>query len=284
MPEAPEASEASKAAKASTTAATAAASAVTAATAATAAAASAPATPWRADPYAAALRTGRGPLFLCRADGWLLPLEVERWCAGADTSDMTVLRRCEGTVLDIGCGPGRLVAALVAMGRPTLGIDVSPAAVARTVREGGSALRRSVFDPLPGEGRWGTALLIDGNIGIGGDPRALLERVAGIVAPGGLALVEAAPADVDERVRVRIDDGRAARPAAGPCTHRGAGHGPDARTGPGPRRDTDFPWARVGMTALLREAAAAGWTPVEEWTHTDRHFAALRRDRRDWRD
>ena len=72
---------------------------------------------WCADPYADALRAGRGPLFLRRTDGWLLPLEVERWCAQADAADLSVLRRCEGAVLDVGCGPGRLVAALAARGR-----------------------------------------------------------------------------------------------------------------------------------------------------------------------
>ncbi|MFG2194848.1 methyltransferase domain-containing protein [Streptomyces sp. NPDC048639] len=227
---------------------------------------------WRADPYATALRTGRGPLFLRRADGWLLPLDVERWCAGADSSDMSVLRRCEGSVLDIGCGPGRLVAALAAMGRVSLGIDVSPAAVARTVGEGGQALRRSVFDPLPGEGRWGTALLIDGNIGIGGDPRALLERVAAIVAPGGLALVEAAPGDLDERVRVRIDDGRGTAASGTVAVPAARGLRTAACA------DTDFPWARVGIAALHREARAAGWSPAGQWTHTGRPFTALRRD------
>ena len=30
-------------------------------------------------------------------------------------------------------------------------------------------LHRSVFDRLPGTGRWGTVLLLDGNLGIGGD-------------------------------------------------------------------------------------------------------------------
>ncbi|NEB79500.1 SAM-dependent methyltransferase, partial [Streptomyces sp. SID14478] len=34
--------------------------------------------PWCADPYADALRRESGPLFLRRADGWLLPLDVER--------------------------------------------------------------------------------------------------------------------------------------------------------------------------------------------------------------
>lgn len=149
---------------------------------------SVPPLPSTTDPYTDALRTGRGPLFLRRPDGWLLPLEVERWCAAPDAADLTVLECCRGTVLDIGCGPGRLVAALAALGRPTLGIDVSPEAVARTVRTGGSALRRSVFDPLPREGSWGTTLLIDRNIGIGGDPGALLGRVAHLVADDGVLL------------------------------------------------------------------------------------------------
>lgn len=107
---------------------------------------------WQSDPYTDALRTGRGPLFLRRADGWLLPLDVERWCAGADRTDMSVLARCEGSVLDIGCGPGRLVAALAGRGHRALGVDVSPAAVARTARAGAPALCRSVFDRLPGRG------------------------------------------------------------------------------------------------------------------------------------
>ncbi|MFD5841041.1 methyltransferase domain-containing protein [Streptomyces chartreusis] len=85
-----------------------------------------PPTAWAAaDPYATALRAGRGPLFLRRADGWLLPLDVERWCTHADPVDLDVLDRCEGAVLDVGCGPGRLVAALSARGRTVLGIDVS---------------------------------------------------------------------------------------------------------------------------------------------------------------
>ncbi|MFC4607167.1 methyltransferase domain-containing protein [Streptomyces maoxianensis] len=209
---------------------------------------------WQADPYTDALRSGRGPLFLRRPDGWLLPLEVERWCAAPDAADLTVLERCRGTVLDIGCGPGRLVAALAALGRPTLGIDVSPEAVARTVRTGGSALHRSVFDPLPREGSWGTALLIDGNIGIGGDPRALLARVTQLVADDGVLLAETSPLDVDERVQVRVFDGGSAQGSA-------------------------FPWARVGTPALLDYARSAGWATDEadQWMVAGRTFVALRR-------
>ncbi|MFI7409495.1 methyltransferase domain-containing protein [Streptomyces sp. NPDC049627] len=209
--------------------------------------------PWSADPYARALSTGRGPLFLRRTDGWLLPLDVERWCADADAADLEVLRRCEGAVLDVGCGPGRLVAALGRQGRRVLGIDVSEAAVAHAARLGGPALHRSVFDPLPGEGRWGTALLVDGNIGIGGDPRALLDRMAQLLTPRGLLMAETVPdLDLDERIQVHVTD---ARGTAG----------------------TLFPWARLGTPALLRHAERAGWRAVDQWRAGGRSFAALRR-------
>ncbi len=65
-----------------------------------------------------------------------------------------------------------------------LGIDVVPEAVEQTRRRGASALQRDLFDALPGEGRWQTALLADGNVGIGGDPVALLARTRDLVQPG----------------------------------------------------------------------------------------------------
>jgi SAM-dependent methyltransferase len=221
--------------------------------------------PWTNDPYAHALITGRGPLYLRRmgydgaqpADAGqeaLLPLDVERWCAAPDAADTALLRRCHGhgPVLDIGCGPGRLVTLLTAQRRPALGVDLSPAAVARTRRSGGAALRRSVFDRLPGEGRWGTALLVDGNIGIGGDPHTLLERVRQLVAPAGRLLVEADSHDLDERLTVRVEDA----------------HG---------RHSRHFRWARLGTPALLRAADAAGWTPAARWSVGTRHFVELHR-------
>ncbi|WP_078630508.1 class I SAM-dependent methyltransferase, partial [Streptomyces roseochromogenus] len=150
--------------------------------------------------------------------------------------------------------PGRLVADLAARGRTVLGIDVSEAAVDHTVGLGGQALRRSVFEPLPGEGRWDTVLLMDGNIGIGGEPAALLERVAALLRPGGLLIAETVPGHVDERARVQVVD----------------------TTGVPRTTGAPFPWARLGTPALLRYARRAGWRPVAQWSADGRCFAALR--------
>ncbi|MFG3256800.1 class I SAM-dependent methyltransferase [Streptomyces sp. NPDC048172] len=207
-------------------------------------------------PFAPALRPRPGALFLRCADGRLLPLEADRWHAAPDAADATVLRRCRGAVLDVGCGPGRMVSGLAALGLRALGIDVSGAAVHGTVGRGGSALRRSVFDPLPGEGRWGTLLLMDGNVGIGGDPPALLRRLTELAAPDGVLLVETEAetgvAGTDERLTVRVHDGRSA-------------HGPA------------FPWARVGPRALRRYAAREGWRVTAQWHADGRAFTELRR-------
>ncbi|EFG65291.1 SAM-dependent methyltransferase [Streptomyces sp. SPB074] len=134
-------------------------------------------------------------------------------------------------------------------------MDISTAAVAHTARLGGRALCRSFFEPLPGEGRWGTVLLMDGNIGIGGGPAALPARAAALLAPGGLLLAETAPGDVDERAEVRVVGSR------------------DALTG---GAGQSFPWARVGTPALLRLAGHAGLRALAQWTAGGRSFVALR--------
>lgn len=159
---------------------------------------------------------------------------------------------CAGPSIDLGCGPGRLVAALAAQGTPALGIDLSPHAITLARARGVLAIRRDIFRPLPGEGRWACALLIDGNIGIGGDPGRLLRRVARLTAPGGRLLAEVACADVDRRGPVRI------------ITAGGVVSQP-------------FRWAALGAPALLREARVAGWHSGQVWDDGDRRFVALTR-------
>src|SRR5207247_1691171 len=83
-----------------------------------------------------------------------------------------ILAAVDGPVIDLGCGPGRLVLSLARRRVPALGVDTSPSAVALARSRGAAALQRDLFGPLPGEGRWGTAPLFDGNVGIGGAPAA----------------------------------------------------------------------------------------------------------------
>ncbi|MER7558250.1 class I SAM-dependent methyltransferase [Nocardioides sp. NPDC126508] len=126
-------------------------------------------------------------------DGRASRLPVEDWTRTADAADLALLSHCAGPTIDLGCGPGRMTAALAARGLPSLGVDVVPEAVAKTEARGGRAVCRDVFDPLPGEGWWATALLADGNLGIGGDPLALLARVRRLLVPGGRVVAEVHP-------------------------------------------------------------------------------------------
>ena len=127
---------------------------------------------------------------LVRDDGVELDLAVRRWRRSADGQDRWLLDRCTGPVIDLGCGPGRLVSALGERGVPALGVDLSAVAQRLCRRRRTPMVRRDVFGPLPGEGTWGQVLLADGNIGIGGDPLRLLHRAAQLLRPGGSVLVE----------------------------------------------------------------------------------------------
>jgi SAM-dependent methyltransferase len=197
--------------------------------------------------YEEMLRGEAVPMVLRTADGRALPFPISRWCAPPDAADEEMLRHCCGPVLDVGCGPGRLTIALTERGIPALGVDISRVAVTRVRQAGAPALRRSVFDPLPGQGRWATVLLADGNIGIGGLPTRLLRRCGQLLAPGGQLLVEAEPGNVDEQITACLEH-------------------PDGRRGPA------FPWARMGPVAVMRAAAKVGLHVIGQWRHADRVF------------
>ena len=126
-------------------------------------------------------------------DGRRDRLPVRSWLGGRnadDRFDNAVVRLCDGPTIDLGCGPGRLVAHLVQRGVPALGVDQSATAVALARRSGVPALRRDVFQPLPGTGRWQTVLLADGNVGLGGDPWRILRRAAELLCNRGRCLAE----------------------------------------------------------------------------------------------
>ncbi|HEY6695205.1 MAG TPA: class I SAM-dependent methyltransferase [Solirubrobacteraceae bacterium] len=172
------------------------------------------------------------------ADGTLEPLPLDRWVGAADAADTEVLELAEPSVLDLGCGPGRHLAALRACGKVALGVDLSPVAVRLASRRGAAAIPGDVFGDVPWAGRWRTALLMDGNVGIGGAPEALLRRTRELLAPGGAALVELDPPGAPTLcTRLRIE-------------------------APGVVSEW-FRWARVGVDGIEPLAARAG-LPVED--------------------
>ena len=193
------------------------------------------------------------PTCLRATDGSMLALPAHRWFAPADSVDAAVLDRAHGPVLDVGCGPGRHVVALCARGVDTLGIDISPAFLAVARARGATVLEACVFGRLPRTGRWASALLLDGNIGIGGDPTALLARLGELLRPDGRVHVELAPDDDHPR---------------GVLVVRAEHHAE-----PGPW----FRWAVVGPRRLDRVARDAGWRVVEHFTIGTRQFAELTR-------
>ncbi|MCG5432354.1 class I SAM-dependent methyltransferase [Mycobacterium sp. MYCO198283] len=128
-----------------------------------------------------------------RDDGHRRLLPVRDWLGGRNSDeafDAALVDMCEGPTLDLACGPGRLVARLIARGVPALGVDQSATAVRLAHRSGAPALHRDLFSPLPGTGRWQTVLLADGNVGIGGEPRRILARAAELLGSGGRCLAE----------------------------------------------------------------------------------------------
>lgn len=183
-------------------------------------------------------------------NGEQIVLNVRRWLAEPDDADHSLLDRCHGATLDIGCGPGRFTIALARRGHHSLGVDTAPTAVEITRAGGAAALCRSVFDTLPGEGTWDTVLLADGNLGIAGDPDRLLRRSHELLRRGGRLLVEPMTADVDHVVPVRLSNGR------GTASER-------------------FWWAQVGPSATVTRALAAGFEQLDSWTVSGRSFLSF---------
>ena len=186
---------------------------------------------------------------LVRSDGGVARLDVARWRAAAAGEDRWLLGRCRGDTIDLGCGPGRLLEALAARGVRALGVDLAPEAITQCRARGVPALHADVFAPLPDEGAWSHALLADGNLGIGGDPVALLRRAASLICRTGSVIVEldaGAPGLWCGHARVRCREA--------------IGH--------------PFPWATAGVDAVPRLAGLAGLRPTVIYRGS-RSFAEL---------
>jgi SAM-dependent methyltransferase len=179
------------------------------------------------------------------------PFEVGQWSSAPDWIDRELfIEPCTAPTIDVGCGPGRLVAEISSRGIRAMGIDVSAEAVRQTRVRGAWAQHSDVFATLPGEGRWNNALLADGNLGIGGDPVRLLRRLAEVLASDGQVIAEVGAHGVGfvrERRRLRIDG----------------------------QLSASFAWAEVGLDAIEAVAADAGMRVVGTRSVGGRHTATM---------
>lgn len=186
------------------------------------------------------------------ADGSALPSRAHHCLGPLTAEDDAVLEQAVPPVLDVGCGPGRHVLALAERGMVVLGIDITPAALDLARRRGAPVLARSVFERIPAAGRWATGLLLDGNVGIGGQPATLLARVASLLRPHGRLLIELEPPGREpDPVLVRFD----IEGVEGPW----------------------FAWSAVGADDLPAHAAAAGLRIDDVWRTGNRWFGSLGR-------
>ncbi|MET1053629.1 MAG: methyltransferase domain-containing protein [Mycetocola sp.] len=205
------------------------------------------------EPYARALlqndddvlmlrETERGELISAEA------VEISRWNAEADATDLSVLEAMSGPWLDIGCGPGRMVRAAMDRGVDAMGIDVSETAVEMANRAGLNVVLGSVFDPMPSEGLWRGALLADGNIGIGGDVAAMLRRCHELLADDGVLVVEVhSDPEMDRVYSARLLDTDGGKSAS-------------------------FPWAEIGLNRLIDHAIESGLSVSQVWELDGRTF------------
>lgn len=207
------------------------------------------------EPYARALRQGSDVLYLHELGKDDAPtpasVDVARFSARADDVDLRLLASVRGPVLDVGCGPGRMVRAAMELGLDALGIDVSATAIEIARENDLAVVHGSVFDPMPLEGRWQTVLLVDGNVGIGGDIDALLTRCAQLMSRDGEIVIETHP----DAARDRTFTGR--------LTDADGGH------------SESFPWAEIGLEPLVLRGARLGLRLRQAWSEDGRSFCRL---------
>ena len=203
---------------------------------------------------------GLAPLYLHTAHGHRFRLDLGPYFtspAALDPEERAFLAMARGTVLDVGCGPARHARHLQQRGLRALGLDRSPGAlaVARALGLRHTVHADAMTAPLPRG--IGTALLLDGNLGLAGSmhgTRRLLRRLAGVCVPGGRLLVGGrAPARATaRRLALRVEY----RGAAGPW----------------------FAWLQLSLAGVIAVAAGAGWALESAVQRGPRYLICLRRE------
>jgi hypothetical protein len=134
-------------------------------------------------------------------------------------------------------------------------MDLTPDFVALAQRRQRPVVLHSVFDHVPGDAQWNWALILDGSIGIGGDPVALLRRVGCLLAPGGQVLVETEPPDRRSECLAMVIQSESGR-------------------------DSWFDWATLSVSDAARVAEAAQFGLVDRWEDSGRWFLQLEKRER----
>lgn len=208
-----------------------------------------------AEPYHKALEDASGgvlKLLDSNTGENISDMSVANWKAEANSEENQIIKRTQGPVLDIGCGPGRMVKAATRAGRHSLGIDISPVAIKIAEQAKLNVVLTSVFQDIPQEGTWGTALLLDGNIGIGGDPTMLLARCVELISNNGTIIIEVHPEpNIDHVFSGVVEDLDG-------------------------NRSEHFPWALIGEEALIERASQVGLDLFQIWHINSRTFCVLR--------
>lgn len=193
--------------------------------------------------------------FIRDADGHRVELPVERWLGnhmGDRPFDDAVLAMCDGSTIELACGPARLIARLSQGGIPALGVDRSPRAVQLAQTRGAPVLCADVFGALPGVGHWRTVLLIDGAVGLGADPERILRRSRNLLVNGGHCVVEFdARHSGTTSTQVRLEIGE----EAGPW----------------------FPWSTVGVDCAEELAESSGMRLKDVEVIDDRAVTSMAR-------
>ena len=212
------------------------------------------------DPFGAALgdwAAGRhAPLHLRSRAGRLAAHDLGPYFAPLGRAELWLMGLAAGPVVDVGCGPARHARHLQAAGLRAVGLDTSAGALA-TARALGLRLAvqaDALTGPIPAG--FGTALLLDGNVGMGGSPAgaaALLARLAGAAGDGARLLV----------------GGRAPR-GRRPWRRLVLRAEYLGRAGPW------FDWLVPSLATLTAMAAAAGWRPEQARRDGHGYLASFR--------
>lgn len=187
-------------------------------------------------------------LSLVSSSGEEWSLNVDRWLGPASAADTHALTRTNGRVLDVGSGPGRMLKAGSKMGIDIEGVDTDLSTALSLQKLGYTVHTGDIMDvDLPS---YESFLLMDGNLGMTGDPIGLLRRLCTLRTKNAVLIVEVeSPLEKTRTELVRLKTN---------STLSGS-----------------FYWSWVTVQDLGLIAETGGWQLQQIWEENDRYFGEL---------